>query len=329
MKILVVIGLLWSGYWYAAGYGLRAGVAGWFSAQQARGWQADYAGLSTSGYPLRHVNMLTGPALADPASGIAWQADWLMLESPAIWPGRQTLRFAPTPQRLSYFDRTAVIEAQDMVADLHLHPGIALELAQLSLTAGPWRVSGPGGTVLGGDGLTLAMVQTDRPDTYRYDIAAPGFAPGDGLRRMARATETLPPRFEALSVAMEITFDGPWDRRALEQRRPQPVAIDLRLADLRWGGLTVMAAGKLAVDSAGTPTGTISVKAEKWREMLDMARSAWDIPPGAMDSVERGLALLARMGRDPDALDLQLNLRDGFVALGPIPLGRAPRLILR
>lgn len=329
LKILIVIGLLWSGYWYGAGHLLRLGIERWFSAQEARGWQAEYAGLSTSGYPLRHINMLTSPALADPGSGIAWQADWLMLESPAIWPGRQTLRFAPTPQRLSHFDRTAVIEAQDMAADLHLHPGIALELAQLSLSAGPWEISGPDGAVLDGDGLTVAMVQTGRPETYRYDIDAPGFSPGHGLRRMARATETLPASFEALSVAMDVTFDRPWDRRALEERRPQPVAIELRLADLRWGGLTIMAAGKITVDGAGRPSGAIVLKAENWRQMLDMAQSVWSIPQAAWDSVERGLELLARMGSDPDALDVQLNLRDGFVALGPFPLGQAPRLVLR
>ena len=162
LKILIVIGLLWSGYWYGAGHLLRLGIERWFSAQEARGWQAEYAGLSTSGYPLRHINMLTSPALADPGSGIAWQADWLMLESPAIWPGRQTLRFAPTPQRLSHFDRTAVIEAQDMAAGLHLHPGIALELAQLSLSAGPWEISGPDGAVLEGDGRGCIEIAGER-----------------------------------------------------------------------------------------------------------------------------------------------------------------------
>lgn len=328
-KILVVLGLVWSGWWYAAGYGLRTGIASWFSAQADRGWQADYADLATSGFPLEHVNMLTSPALADPDSGTAWQADWLMLESPAIWPGRQTLRFAPTPQRLSHFDRTAVIEAADMVAELRLHPGIALELERLALTAGPWQVATPDGAVLGGAALTLAMQQTEAGDTYRYDITIPEFTPGLGLRRLARATETLPDSFDALSMDLRVRFDRPWDRRALERRRPQPVAVDLRLVDLRWGAMTVQAAGKLTIDAAGQPTGAITVKAENWRQILAMAQAAWNIPQRAIDGAERGLGLLARLGTNPEALDVQLNFAAGFVALGPIPLGPAPRLVLR
>ena len=58
-----------------------------FDAQQEHGWQADYAAMSTSGYPLHLITALDNPALADPATGIAWQADWLHLQSPAIWPG--------------------------------------------------------------------------------------------------------------------------------------------------------------------------------------------------------------------------------------------------
>lgn len=329
LKILVALGLLWSGYWYAAGYGLRTGITRWFAAQEARGWQAEYADLATSGYPLRHINMLTSPALADPANGTAWQADWLMLDSPAVWPGRLTLRFPATPQRLSYFDRTAVIVAQDMAAALHLHPGIALELDRLALTSGPWEIASPDGELLGGGSLTLAMDQTAEPASYRYDIDVADFTPGAGLRRLASATESLPASFQTLSVDMTVTFDRPWDRRALEERRPQPVEIDLKLAELHWGGMQVMAAGGVTVDEQGAPTGSITIKAENWREMLVMAQSAWNIPQKAVDTVERGLNLLAGMGGNPNYLDVQLNLRDGWVALGPIPLGPAPRLILR
>lgn len=329
LKVLVLLGLLWSGYWHAAGYGLRTGIARWFAAQQARGWQAEYADLATSGFPLRHVNMLSSPALADPASGTAWRADWLMLESPAVWPGRQTWRFPPTPQRLSYFDRTAVIVARDMAAALHLRPGIALELDRLALTAGAWEITGPDGDILGGGSLTLAMDQTAGPATYRYDIDVAEFTPGAGLRHLADATDTLPASFETVNIDMGVTFDRPWDRRALEQRRPQPVAIDLRLAALEWGAMRVMAAGKVSVDARGLPTGAITIKAENWREMLAMAQAAWNIPQKAVSTVERGLDLLAGMGGNPNYLDVQLNLRDGWVALGPIPLGPAPRLILR
>ncbi len=329
LMIAVAAMLAWSAYWALAGYGIRRGVADWFAAQESRGWQAEFAGMRTRGYPLRHVTTLTAPALADPATGAAWQADWLVLDSPAIWPGRLSLRFPPTPQLLSYFDRTAEITARDMVAELHLHPGIALEVSRLALTAGPWSVEGEGGPVAAGRSLTLAMDQADRPESYRYDIRAEGFSPGDGLRKLASATDALPPAFEALSVDMEVTFDRAWDRRALEERRPQPVAVDLNLLKVQWGELRLMAAGRVTVDGQGVPTGEITLKAENWREMLAMANAAGRLPPSAVSTAERALTMLSRLGGNPRALDVQLNFRDGFVALGPIPLGPAPRLILR
>lgn len=329
LKILIALGLIWSAWWYAAGYGLRRGISDWFAAQAARGWQADYASLSTSGYPLRHINLLTGPALADPATGAAWQADWISLESPAIWPGRQTLRFAPTAQRLSWFDRHLVITAAQMRADLNLRPGLSLGVERMVLTSGPWRIEAGGGDLLAGQSLVLSMVQGEDPATYRYRVEADGFMPGRAIRRLARATEGLPERFETMELDAQVVFDRPWDRRALEERRPQPVSVDLKLAELRWGELRLMAAGRVTVDGQGIPSGAITVKAENWRQMLAMAQAAGRLSPDAAASAERALGFLAGMGGNPRAIDVQLNLRDGFIALGPIPIGPAPRLILR
>lgn len=329
VKIAIVLGLLWSGYWYAAGYGLRSGVAGWFAQQAARGWQADYASIQTSGYPLRHITRLHSPALADPANGTAWQADWLDMESPAIWPGRQTLRFAPTPQRFSYFDETHVVEATDMAAELRLQPGAALVLERMALGAGPWRIDDAGGLVAEADSLTVAMVQTETPERYAVEMRAARFSPGEGLRRLTRSARSLPPSFETLTLDMQVTFDRAWDRRALEDRRPQPRVIDLTLAELHWGALRLLAAGRVEVDTAGFPTGEITLKAENWREMLDMAQAAGLIPGPAVSPTEQVLDMLAGLGGNPDALEVKLGFRNGTVSLGPLPLGPAPRLILR
>lgn len=329
LKIVIGLSVAWSLYWAAAAYGLRQGISGWFDTQAARGWQADYAALSTSGFPVSHAHTLQSPALADPATGTAWQADWLRLESPAIWPGRQTVSFADTPQRFSYFDQTAILEADDMQAELNLHPGIALELERMTLNAGDWRVTDDSTEVLSADSLTLSMIQGETPETYVFDGVADRFSPGDGLRRATRSMDSLPRSFETLQVQATVTFDRAWDRAALETRRPQPREIALKLAEMHWGALRLRAAGDLTVDEQGIPTGALSIQAENWREMLAMAESAGAIPVQAVAPAERVLNMLAGLGGNPATLDVQLNFRDGFVAFGPLPLGPAPRLILR
>lgn len=329
VRVVLLAALLWSGYWFVAGWGLRSSVTDWFAARAEQGWQADFAEISTGGFPLRHETTITSPALADPANGTAWQADWLVLQSPAIWPGQQTLRFTNTPQRLSYFDQTLVLQADDMRADLKLHPGIALDLSHMSLTAGDWTISRDGEIQTEADSLLLSMTQTDTPETYRIQVEAQDFAPGDDLRRGLGNVASLPPSFETLQADMTVTFDTVWNRSALELARPQPRQIDLTLAEVKWGALRLFAAGDLTVDETGVPTGEVALKAENWNEMLTLAQAAGALPEQAVEPVSRVLGMLAGLGGNPNALDVKLNFRDGYVALGPIPLGPAPRLFLR
>ncbi|QBF30877.1 DUF2125 domain-containing protein [Thalassococcus sp. S3] len=326
---LVLIGL-WSAYWWASAYGMRQSIGAWFSAQEAQGWQADFADIGTDGFPLRHITKLTNPALADPVNGTAWRSAALTFESPAIWPGHMSVRFADAPQRMSYFDETVILTPQDMVADLRLHPGLALELEEMALTAGPWTLTtADGAKLIAADSLVLAMRQTDDPATYLIDANSQTFTPGPRLREIAAISETLPPSFDALTLDMTVTFTRPWDRAALEQSRPQPRRVDLKEMDAHWGALRVRAAGSFDVDAEGIPDGVIAIKAENWRDMLDMAQRSGALPADLMTPTERVFSMLAGLSGNPQTLDVQLNLRNGFVALGPIPLGPAPRFILR
>ena len=329
IKVLVTLAVLWALAWGGLAYLLRTGITGWFDDRAAEGWQADYTRVETGGFPLRHVPVLHEPALADPRTGRAWSAPQISFESPAIWPGRQSLHFAEGPQYLSYFDNTQVLTAADMVADLDLQAGLALELRTMGLSAGGWTLSAGETTLAAGAGLAMAMTQdAGRPESYAITLDIPDFAPGERLRRLM-GSDNLPDTFDALEMQMDVAFDRPWDRRALEERRPQPRRLDLRLTEIAWGPLRISAAGGFDVDEAGVPEGKISIRAENWREMLRMAQAAGALPEAAVQSAERALGFLAGLGGNREAIDVQLNVTGGVVALGPLPLGPAPRLILR
>ncbi len=329
VRVVIFVAVIWSVYWFVAGFGLRNAITSWFDKQQEQGWLADFSDAETAGYPFHHMTRLNNPALADPVNGTAWSADWIEFQSPAIWPGRQVLRFADTPQRLSYFDQTSTIRASELQAELQLQPGVALILERMALNSGPWTITDDTGALAAGDTLAMVMEQTSVPEAYAISARMDGFTPGDDLRDLMRSANTLPQAFETLELDMTATFSKAWDRSALEQSRPQPVKIDLRLAEMKWGALRLFATGELDVDAQGIPTGEIAVKAENWRDMIAMANAAGALPDQAVDAVTRALNFMAGLGGNPNALDLQLNFRDGFVALGPLPLGPAPRLILR
>ncbi|AHD00107.1 DUF2125 domain-containing protein [Leisingera methylohalidivorans] len=327
-KLLIAALMVWSLYWAAAAWGLRSGVASWFAEQERRGWQAEFSALETGGYPFRHMTRIIRPVLADPGTGAAWRADWLELASPAAWPGKLDLHFPATAQRLSYFDQTAVITAQGLQASLHLAPGAALELQELSLASAPWQIVRSGEAVLSGAALDLRMVQSDKPEIYRVTAGAAEFAPRAAWRRLLAASSALPGRFDRLALELTVAFDAPWDRAALEQRRPQPRRIDLKLAEAHWGDLRLKAAGALTVDAQGLPEGEIALQAENWRGLVLMAERSGALAPSLRSTVERVLGLLAETSGNPQNLDITLGFSDGYVTLGPLPLGRAPQLII-
>ncbi|MBI6628855.1 DUF2125 domain-containing protein [Pontibaca salina] len=329
LKILIILGLLWSAWWYGAGYMMRRNIAHWFDKHDAQGWQADYATMSTSGYPLHLFTMIDKPALADPATGLAWRADWLHLQGPAIWPGRLTLHFPASAQRLSWLDQTTVINAQDMSANLHLARSRALEVERMALQTGPLEASSEGIPLISAESITAMMVQTDMPETYDVEIKATDFSTGPLLRRTRGRADNLPDTLGTLDISMRVAFDRPWDRRALEERRPQPTAIDLALALLDWGPLRLKATGQVTVNRDGIPQGQVTIRAENWRDMLALAQDSGALSPRSAATSEKVLSLLSSLGASGDTLDLSLDLRNGTIYFGLLPLGPAPYLILR
>lgn len=321
---------LWLIYWGVAAWGLRSGLNHWFDEQRRQGWQAEYNALTTAGFPLRHITRLAHPVLADPGTGAAWRADWAELDSPALWPGAQTLRFAETPQRLSYFDKTLTLMARNMQAKLQLAPGLALQLERLALSGQDWQIRTTTDPVL--EAVTLNLVMQQQPlANHRYTLTAKavGFAPGAGYRRLLAASDQLPQSFETLNLLAEVTFDTPWDRRAIELRRPQPRQIALTLAEAKWGDLSIRSTGDLTVDEAGRLSGSLALQAQNWRSVLDMAERSSLLPPSLRSGLEQVLAVFSGRAGQPEKLDIALTFSKGQMWVGPLPLGPAPRLILR
>ena len=79
----------------------------------------------------------------------------------------------------------------------------------------------------------------------------------------------------------------------------------------------------------GRATGSITIKAKNWREMLDLAVQVGWVPEAMKPSLESGLNLLAGLSGSKETLDASLDFKDGRVSFGPFAIGTAPRLKLR
>ena len=329
LLIPVVLALLWVGYWAIGAVVMDRAITGWLAARERDGWVANYSDVEVSGFPFRFETVVRDLELADPRSGIAWTAPAFRFtaqgirptEITAIWPETQTLA---TP-----FERID-ITSERMQGQIAFAPNTGLALRASDIALQDVTLTSTLGWQAAIDTGTLVTRRSDRAaDAHDIDFEATGVRLADSTRRRLDPARVLPDEIGVLSLDAWVDFDAPWDRRAIEQARPQVESIEI--GDLRatWGDLDLRAAGDLIVDTEGVPTGEVVVKATNWREMLTIAEASGALPSGLVQPLERAFGLLARLSGPPDTLDAPLTFRDGRVSFGPVPLGPAPRIVLR
>lgn len=328
--ILLILGILWCAWWALFAFGLKSGLESWFDQQRSNGWQAEHSTINMRGFPLRVRADMTDIALGDPVAGLALTLPSLRIGAPTYWPGDVQVDLPDTPILIATPNQKIQITVQTGHADLRLHPGSALELEQLSLRTGAWNTQSPAGALLSAENLTLAMTQNaDDANTYQFSARADGLSPRAVPRAKLHLSADWPMRFETLDLDGIVTFSRPWDLAAIEGNRPQPRVIKLKLAEAAWHDMRLFFAADLVVDATGIPTGTLNIQAENWGTMLALAQSSGLLTPSIRAQVQQGLNQLAQLSGDPKALDVQLNFKSGYMAVGIIPIGPAPRLILR
>ena len=324
--IFLVGALIWMCWWAFGQLGYEKGLAAWVDDRRNAGWVANYAALDTRGFPNRFDTTLTDIELADPASGVAWSAPFVQFLSLAYKP-HQVIAVLPERHRFSTPFQTVEITHSDARASLFLEASTLLGLDRARLVSSDLKLASTTGAEMSLDeGRFAAEALPGADHTYRVGAELLGLVPTDAAKEALDPGGVLPQRIEAMRVDADLTFTAPWDRLAIEEARPQLTRLKLKDLSARWGTVDFRAAGALDVDAAGVATGQITLRAEDWRRILDMAEAVGVLPPSSRGTVETALGLLAGPG---DVLDVPLNFRDGWISLGIIPLGEAPRLLLR
>ena len=326
--MLVLAGLLWCGYWAVGSVGVSRAVTGWLEDRTNEAWQAE-AGVAVAGFPRAFDLTLTDVALADPETGLAWEAPefrvsapaWAPTQIQAAWPRVQTV--ASPYERIEV--KTSAMWGRLTIAptgDLTLQQG-EFELRDMELA------SSLGWTAALAYGTLGIRARDDAPLSHDIRFDARDLRPAEPTRARLDPAGLLPEAFERMVIEANVTFDAPWDRHAIEDRRPQITALDLRGLRATWGRMELEAAGDLTVDAGGTPDGRITVRAVNWRDMIGVVRASGLVPEGFIPTIEAALEALAGLSGRPDTIDAPLSFQNGFVSFGPIPLGRAPNLTIR
>ncbi len=323
LAVILILAGLWSGYWFIAKTTLKSGLEGWFAERRSEGWQADYAALGVAGFPNRIDTTFQDLALADPYSGWAWEAPMFQLAALsyqpnhviAVWPDDQLIATPLGKYRVTSADMRASTRVS----------GVALTLEKVLLRAETLSVTHTAAdaqAALTLSGMNAGIERQEDTPTYRVGLNAEGVAPALSLRRRIDPAGRLPRTLDALSMDMQVTFDRPWDRTSLERARPEYRRIDVKLAEARWGELSLAAAGAVDVDATGMVTGRITIKARNWREILAATTAAGAVPAGLADQLEKALGLLAQLSGNSKTLDIPLDFKGGLMLLGPVPLAQ-------
>ncbi|WP_112321203.1 DUF2125 domain-containing protein [Oceanibium sediminis] len=327
--LVLALAFGWGGYWFVGSSAKHAALTGWLEQQRAAGWVADVEDLRVTGFPNRFDTIITELNLADPHSGWSWSAPMFQIlalsYTPthviAVWPETQTI--ASPAERIT-------IASRRMRGSVRLSatPALALKEARIELD-GISAQSSLGWTAGLADGQ-LAVRET--PDGAGPDNAYDISLKANALRlpRALKATldpaDLLPPAVTRADIRVTPVYSGPWNRYAVEQGPPDLETLNVGNITFEWGIMRLTVTGRLDADELGYAEGSLNIIARNWPQMLDVAvRGGW-IPPDMASSAETALALLARATGETDRLDVTLTFKGGTARLGPIPIGRAPRM---
>ena len=328
MVILIAV-LGWSAYWYLGKTGAEKLAETWLEDRRGEGWQAEAASIRTGGFPYRFDTTLSDLALADPGTGWAWSAPRFQVLSLAYQP-THFIAIWPEQHKISTPYETITLASSEMRASAVFAPDTDLTLRRSTLALNALTLTSDAGWSADLDSGVLAAEQDeDDPLSYKLGFAADGVRPAKAVKVLLDPAGVLPDVFESLKIDAKARFDTPWDRHALEDRRPQITALDLGLLQATWGKLDLRAAGQVSVDANGTPEGEITIKATNWREILQILVDSGALPQGLLPAAEATGERLAALSGNKNTLDVPLTFSGGRVFFGPIPIGAAPDLTLR
>lgn len=326
---VLVIAALWAGYWFGAAWLLARGAEGAL-AEQAGGARITQQGLAVTGFPARFDLSVTAPQITDASGAVGWTAPEARLTTRAFAPWRVVLDL-PEQQTLTLPGQEIALNSSAMTAVVAVTPGTTLPLDRTEVNvAGLTLDSSAGWSVAVARILAETQRNADDPLTHDLTLEASSITPDEALRRRLAALSDLPELIDSVRLDAAVSLSAPLDRNAAAMQ-PRLTLLRLRDATLTWGGLVLSAQGQLAPDAEGRAEGEIDLSLQGWRDLVPVLVAAQLIKPEVAPTVTRALEVMATQGAAagspaPERLDLPLVLAEGWMRLGPIPLGPAPML---
>jgi hypothetical protein len=319
--IVGLLAVLWSGYWFIGARTVENGAVRWFAAQNANGMVADHGELNVTGFPNRFDLTVTDVALGNPVTGVQWQVPMAQVFA-MTWKPWHIIAVLDGEQRFDLPGQSLILTNDDTRASVVFRPSTDLGLSRLSATVTQGKLASSLGWTLAAD---VAEIHTrlNGTATNAHDIAfdATNLAPDATLV----TNVALPATLSHLRIRSTAAFSAPLDRNAA-QTQPRLVGLRVDEGSLAWGDLTLTTTGEIAPNADGIAEGRIVFTIKGWRLAMPLLINAGLVKPDVAPTIENLLTAMAAQDSDPETLVLPLVFANGWVTLGPLPLGAAPRL---
>lgn len=316
---------LWSFAWYAVSAWVKAEVKGWVEAQQGMGAIADFADMTTSGFPSRIVLTLSEPVYDGPAFGdtIHWSSDLLRVSARPWTPWRLHVE-APGKHDLSLGGQAMQFSgaAQMLVADVVLGDNWPeeLDLAVQGLTMN-------GSAPLAAERLRLKLRHV--PDAKSSETGLDINVTGRNLTVPGGLPQPLGDQVETIDlVARASGRVGPGSLGdSITAWRDSGGALDIERLRFRGGPLAMVASGTLALDRELQPQGAFTAKFEGLFQVMEILRAKGIMRDGEALVATMALSALSKRPKDGGAptINVAVTVQDGALSLGPLKVMEMPR----
>lgn len=321
--LVLALAAIYSGYWVIGSTALSKGIDTQISAMQTDGWTIETTDLSTSGFPSRFDTSATDLTVATPTKGLIWRAPFVQVNSLSYKPNAVILAL-PNHQELEINGEPYQIASDGLKASAAVSANPALDLTNLTIETGPLSVDGQLGPLASlTNGIAALRPAGPTPNTYDVYADLDDLTLPEDLRKLLDPRGTFPVAFTQATLDANVTIDRTLDRHALTLGElPLIDGFTLNGMTLTWGPVELFASGALTIDSAGIPTGTLTLKARNWLQLLDMSVRIGAIDPSFV-STFKTMALIMSGGASD--ISVPVSFENGQMMIGTVPAGAAPR----
>ncbi len=325
--LIIVTTSLWGGYWFVGSSALEKNLGAWLKDVQSKNGplQFSYSGLHVQGFPNRFDTIIDDVDISDSPKSIGWSAQKFRIFALSYKPNHIIAEFPPE-QRLTTALGDYSITNDEMRGSVVFKPESALGLDHSAFVISNLRATrGPLSFALKGANFATRQ-STEMPLTHDVFFKASDVSFPHDLITKFDPSNQMPGVIDEILVDLSLSLNQPVDRFIGQDGSVKPTQIKLRNSVIKWDIIEVSAKGDLTINATGIPSGTLNLQLKTWRAVFHLAMENGMIDVDIGVATESVLTSLANASGDPDTIDIDLVFKNGQMALGPIPLGPAPRL---